>query len=73
MLVTMGKLGRLIGEGAVAAGLSRDRWRHVGDHAEAGRVVAEILHLNDALLIKGSRGMAMEKVVSVLLDGHRAN
>lgn len=73
MLVTMGESGRLIGEGAVGAGLERGRWRCARDHREAARVVAEILRSNDALLIKGSRGMAMEKVVSALLEGHRAN
>ena len=34
-LVTLGDLGRLVGEGAKAAGLAEAKWQHVPDHEAA--------------------------------------
>ena len=69
LLVTMGAGGRLIAEGARQAGFDEKRMLHARSHLEAASMVSEILRSNDALLIKGSRGMGMEKVVFELSEG----
>jgi len=52
---------------ARAAGMPDDRVFHAHDAAEAGRFLQERIHPGDALLIKGSRGMRMERVVKELM------
>jgi UDP-N-acetylmuramoyl-tripeptide--D-alanyl-D-alanine ligase len=69
LLVTVGELGRSIGRGALEAGLAPESHLHAADHAHAAELVAERLCAGMAVLIKGSRGMRMEKVVNALLEG----
>ncbi len=69
LLVTMGKLGAFIDQGAAEAGLPLDRRLRASDHADAAELVRERVEKGDAILVKGSRGMQMEKVVPHLLKG----
>lgn len=67
-LVTVGKLGAEIAAGAAAAGLPAASCR---SHARALEVAKELLPAAGArwyVLVKGSRGMHMEKIVHALME-----
>ncbi|MBU1751619.1 MAG: UDP-N-acetylmuramoyl-tripeptide--D-alanyl-D-alanine ligase [Chloroflexi bacterium] len=63
-LVTVGDLGRLIGEEARDAGLA-DVYL-AADNAQAIDHLRRILRPGDRVLIKGSRGLAMEEIVGAV-------
>ena len=54
-------------EGAVAAGLPREKTRFFATPAEAGAFLAEFVKADDLLLVKGSRSVKMERIVEELL------
>jgi UDP-N-acetylmuramoyl-tripeptide--D-alanyl-D-alanine ligase len=54
-------------EGAVAAGLPKDRTKFFATPAEASEFLAELVKPDDLLLVKGSRSVKMEKVVEAML------
>lgn len=66
-LVTVGERGRWVAEAARAAGLQRVSEAPDADHAVA--VVEQTLDpgAGDLLLVKGSRGMELDRLVAVLL------
>jgi UDP-N-acetylmuramoyl-tripeptide--D-alanyl-D-alanine ligase len=68
-LVAVGERGRWIAEGAAAAGLRRVSTAHDAD--EALEVVARDLApgVGDLLLVKGSRGIELDRLVAALTDG----
>jgi UDP-N-acetylmuramoyl-tripeptide--D-alanyl-D-alanine ligase len=55
-----------IANGAKDAGLSASRARFFADAAEAAAFIAEIIQPGDLLLVKGSRGVKMERIVEAL-------
>ena len=55
-----------IAAGAIAAGMAPERARFFATSAEAAAFVAEIVEPGDLLLVKGSRGVKMERVVEAL-------
>jgi UDP-N-acetylmuramoyl-tripeptide--D-alanyl-D-alanine ligase len=68
-LVAVGERGRWIAEGAAAAGLRRVSTAHDAD--DALEVVARDLApgVGDLLLVKGSRGIELDRLVAALTDG----
>jgi UDP-N-acetylmuramoyl-tripeptide--D-alanyl-D-alanine ligase len=66
ILVTVGELGRLIGQEAVAFGMPIECIVHVRDNGAAIARLQDLIQANDTVLIKGSRGMAMEEIVEAL-------
>jgi len=66
LLVTVGKLGRLIAAEALAHGLSASNVYPVEDNDAAVQVLRDILVKGDVVLVKGSRGIAMENIVTQL-------
>jgi UDP-N-acetylmuramoyl-tripeptide--D-alanyl-D-alanine ligase len=68
-LVAVGERGRWIAEGAAAAGLRRVST--ADDAAAALEVVARDLApgVGDLLLVKGSRGIELDRLVAALTDG----
>ena len=67
LLICFGARARKIGEGAVEAGFDRTRVRYTEDPAEAVRMVGERpLAAGDTILVKGSRGMKMERISDAL-------
>jgi UDP-N-acetylmuramoyl-tripeptide--D-alanyl-D-alanine ligase len=66
LLVTVGRLGGLIAQGALACGLPETSVYRVADNNEAVQVLRQILREGDVVLIKGSRGIAMESIVAEL-------
>jgi UDP-N-acetylmuramoyl-tripeptide--D-alanyl-D-alanine ligase len=63
VLITMGSLAIYINEGALEAGMPKDRVITAGSHAEVAALLKERSENGDAVLIKGSRGMKMEKIL----------
>jgi UDP-N-acetylmuramoyl-tripeptide--D-alanyl-D-alanine ligase len=66
VLVTVGELGRIIGEEALAVGMPADRVTMVDDAGTAVPLLEKIIQENDVVLIKGSLGMRMDRIVAAL-------
>lgn len=68
ILITCGKLARIIAQTAKAKGMDESRIRSFDNSSEAGYFLQqEVIRQNDVLLIKGSQGARMEKVVKELM------
>jgi UDP-N-acetylmuramoyl-tripeptide--D-alanyl-D-alanine ligase len=65
-LVAVGPRGRLIGEEARAVGMPPEAVHFAADNAAAIALLQDLLQPGDFVLIKGSRGMAMEAIVNAL-------
>ena len=70
-LFTLGPLAEEIARGAVDAGFPDDRVFVAQSHDELVARLLEILQAGDRVLIKGSRGMRMEKVTASLRTSQR--
>jgi UDP-N-acetylmuramyl pentapeptide synthase len=64
-VITIGTLGKQIAEGAVEAGMPKDRVLYAKTHEDAAALLHKLSRSGDAVLIKGSRGMKMEKILEV--------
>jgi len=53
-------------EGALSAGMSKERIFHFPDSEAAAREIGALVKEGDLILVKGSRGMKMDKVVDEL-------
>ena len=62
-VVAVGPLAALAAQEAVEKGMSISKTECVGDSVEAGRLCRKLASAGDLVLIKGSRGMKMEKVM----------
>jgi UDP-N-acetylmuramoyl-tripeptide--D-alanyl-D-alanine ligase len=69
-LVAVGGDAEQLAQGAIKAGLPAERVRFFADSAEAGAFVAGIVTAGDLVLVKGSRGVRMERVVEALRAAH---
>jgi UDP-N-acetylmuramoyl-tripeptide--D-alanyl-D-alanine ligase len=69
VLITVGPLGRIIGETALRWGMSADQVHIVEDNAQAIALLTQVVTGADVVLVKGSRGMAMEEIVTALSSG----
>ena len=69
LLVCFGKRARSLGEGAQQAGLAAEKIHYTEDAAEAVRIVQSAMRPEDVILVKGSRGMKMERVSDALSGG----
>ena len=66
LLVCFGKRARALGEGAQEAGLPAECIEYTEDPAEAVRLVRSRMRPEDVVLVKGSRGMRMERISDAL-------
>lgn len=57
-----------IAAGALAEGFSLDNIHYFDTSADAAKLIAFIVQPGDAILIKGSRAMAMETIVNALME-----
>ncbi|HZX94006.1 MAG TPA: UDP-N-acetylmuramoyl-tripeptide--D-alanyl-D-alanine ligase [Myxococcales bacterium] len=62
LLVCFGRRAKALGEGAQEAGLPTESVEYTEDPAEAVRLVQSRLRPEDVVLVKGSRGMKMERI-----------
>ncbi|MGH7893365.1 MAG: UDP-N-acetylmuramoyl-tripeptide--D-alanyl-D-alanine ligase [Candidatus Binatia bacterium] len=65
-LLLLGTHARLVREGALAAGMPADRVAIAASHDALAHELAAILRPGDLLLLKGSRGAALERVLQAL-------
>lgn len=65
-LVTLGERGRMIAAAACRVGFSPDNVRELDNSEQAIAYLQEKLDANDVVLIKGSRGMRMDRIVATL-------
>jgi UDP-N-acetylmuramoyl-tripeptide--D-alanyl-D-alanine ligase len=65
-LITVGRRARWIAEEAAECGMPAERISMVGSNAEALTLLQEMVRQGDYVLIKGSRGAAMEMIVAAL-------
>jgi UDP-N-acetylmuramoyl-tripeptide--D-alanyl-D-alanine ligase len=68
-LVVVGDGARGIAEGAVSAGLAASHVHAVSDRTAAIEVLRSVLRPGDVLLVKASRGAALEAIVDALRAG----
>jgi UDP-N-acetylmuramoyl-tripeptide--D-alanyl-D-alanine ligase len=66
VLVTVGELGRMIANEALKNGMPHDRVQVCRDNDEAIAYLQTIIQSKDLILVKGSRGLHMEDIVTAL-------
>jgi UDP-N-acetylmuramoyl-tripeptide--D-alanyl-D-alanine ligase len=66
MLITVGELGKLIGQEAVTLGMPAECVIHADSNQKAVTFLSGLVQEGDIVLVKGSRGMAMEQIVEAL-------
>lgn len=66
ILVAVGRRGKMIGQEALAVGMSRDKVHLIEDTPGAIPLLEEVVQPGDFVLIKGSLGMGMSRIVSAL-------
>lgn len=67
-LVVVGPDAAAVGDGALAAGLTTDRVTHVNTPEDALDLLREELRPGDAVLVKASRAVGLERVALALAD-----
>jgi len=65
-LITFGELSKHMLSQAVKSGMDKERSWHCTTHEEIAGIIKKVTREGDAVLLKGSRGMRMEKVLEKL-------
>jgi UDP-N-acetylmuramoyl-tripeptide--D-alanyl-D-alanine ligase len=65
-LIVVGERGALFAEGARQCGLSEQRIHSARDSAQAAELLPSLVQSGDVILVKGSRAVKMERIVSAL-------
>lgn len=66
-LIVVGERSRDIARGAKAAGMNDDDIFHFAGTAEAGKFIQERIKTGDIILVKGSQGARMERIVKEIM------
>jgi len=67
ILVTSGERVKILTKAAIESGMSKDNVFVFSDPESAGKFIQEKIKKGDILLVKGSQGARMEKVVKELM------
>ncbi len=67
VLCTVGVRSKFMVEGALGAGMKEKNIHEFGNSVEAGEFLKDFIKTGDVVLVKGSQGMRMEKVVEALM------
>ena len=67
-LISVGEFAEYVAEGATGAGMSEDRVIACSDNVQTLEKIKQWLHKGDLLLVKGSRGMKMERIIEGLKE-----
>jgi len=70
-LIACGMLGHGFADGAREAGMAPDRVREAPDALAAAATLTTMMDAGDVILVKGSRGMRMERVIEALTERQR--
>jgi UDP-N-acetylmuramoyl-tripeptide--D-alanyl-D-alanine ligase len=62
----MGEMAKVVADGALAAGMSHAQVAISGTHEEIVEAILADLQQADAILVKGSRGMNMDRIATGL-------
>jgi UDP-N-acetylmuramoyl-tripeptide--D-alanyl-D-alanine ligase len=65
-LITVGELGRIMAKAARSAGLSEDQVITLENSDQAIAYLQDHLQADDIVLVKGSHGMRMDRIVATL-------
>lgn len=66
-LITVGERAKFIKAGAIEAGMQKENIFEFLNSTEAGDFLRDFIQTGDIILVKGSQGMRMERVVSAIL------
>ncbi len=66
-LLTVGEMSRDTVRGAITAGMNPDHCFNFADSSAAGKFLQQKVAFHDAILVKGSQGMRMEKTVKEIM------
>jgi UDP-N-acetylmuramoyl-tripeptide--D-alanyl-D-alanine ligase len=67
-LILVGELARSIGRGARAAGLQASALHEAATCEDAAAIALSLMKDGDVILVKGSRGMHLERAVAPLVE-----
>lgn len=67
LLIAVGLRGKFIAESAVKAGMRKQDVIHAMNIAEAGKILQERIGKGDVVLVKGSQGVRLEKIVAEVM------
>lgn len=68
-LITVGTLADEIGRGALDSGFPQTGYRHCATAEEAAEVILQIVEPGDLVIVKGSRGVGLDRAVAALQGG----
>lgn len=67
VLFTVGMRAKIAGASALDEGMKPEAVRHFGDSSMAADFLEQLTHEGDIILVKGSQGVRMEKIVAKIL------
>lgn len=67
-LISVGEFADYVADGAINAGMAEDRVATYKDYSQTVEKIKQWLNRGDILLVKGSRGMKMERIVEGLKE-----
>ena len=68
ILITVGARAETVGEHAFGYGMTADNVKHFVDSREAGEYLRTIIKRGDLVLVKGSQGVRLERVVEAVME-----